>query len=437
MTCLLATSQGGLPVAISVWATLPFGILLAMIATMPFLAKHWWEHHYPKVAVVLGALSVGYYLFVLGDGTRVAHTGIEYLSFMALIGSLFVVASNIHIRVKGEATPVANCVFLLFGAVLANVVGTTGASMLLIRPWIRMNRYRITAFHVVFFIFIVSNVAGSLTPVGDPPLFLGYLKGIPFWWELQNLLAPWACAVVLLLALFFVLDWLNFRRAPRGVRNRETAHEEWAFQGGHNVLFLAVVLGAVFLPTPYRELLMVAASVGAFWTTSPDVRTANEFSFGPIKEVGWLFLGIFATMIPALHYLEVNAEGLGLDTPLAFYWFTGALSSVLDNAPTYLTFLTASVSQQHSALDGHVLNINNLADMTEYIQVASRDLMAISLGAVFYGAMTYIGNGPNFMVKAIAESADVHVPSFFGYILRYSLPMLLPILALVGWIFLR
>ncbi len=411
---------------------LPFVVMLFCIAAMPFIAGHWWEHHYPKVALGLGTITVSYYLVGLHNGARMLGVAHEYVSFIALIGSLFVVAGGIHIRVKGESTPTVNCVFLLVGAVIANVVGTTGASMLLIRPWIRMNKYRITAFHIVFFIFIVSNVGGCLTPIGDPPLFLGYLKGVPFFWTMENLIEEWAIAVLGLIGIFYLFDRRNFLRAPAAVRHAETGRETWRFDGMQNIFFLVAILVAVFLehPVGLREVIMLGAAAGSYLTTRKSVHEANDFTFGPIKEVAWLFLGIFATMVPALDYLEGHAHSLPLTTPERFYWATGALSGVLDNAPTYLTFLAA-------ALGLHDLSITDRQHVAEIFVTQHGDfLAAISLGAVFFGAMTYIGNGPNFMVKAIAQHAKVSVPTFFGYFFRFALPILVPFFFLVSLFFL-
>lgn len=427
-TLILASTVPG-PVP-NPWMIVPFVALLACIAILPFISADWWGKHYNKVAVGLGLVVVCYYLFALQNRESILHVAKEYVSFIALIGSLFVVSGGIHIQIRGQSTPSVNCVFLLIGAVLANIIGTTGASMLLIRPWIRMNQYRVTAFHVVFFIFIVSNVGGCLTPVGDPPLFLGYLKGVPFWWVLQHCFAGWAVAVLGLIAIFYAIDRLNFVRAPRRVRHAHTQNELWRFDGAHNVLWLVLVLAAVFISDPegLRELLMVAAAVGSYFTTRQQVHQANHFNFHPIKEVAWLFAGIFATMVPALEYLEHNSAQFGVDSPMKFYWFTGMLSSVLDNAPTYLTFLAAAFGKVG-------LNMNDQEHMKQFIAGESHHLVAISLGAVFFGAMTYIGNGPNFMVKSIAEQSRVNVPTFFGYIAKYSLLILLPFLALVGLLF--
>ena len=407
---------------------LPFVVMLLSIAFMPFIHLHWWEKNYPKVAVALGAIAVTYYLVFLGQPGRVAEVAHEYVSFIALIGSLFVVAGGIHISVRGEATPLRNTVFLGIGAVIANFIGTTGASMLMIRPWIRMNKYRITAFHVVFFIFIVSNVGGALTPIGDPPLFLGYLKGVPFFWTAENLWMPWLVIVGLLLAIFFVADTFNFRRAPEVVRELETAHEEFRVEGKRNFFFIGVILAAVFLPVPWREIIMIGAALASWYVTPKQVHEMNHFNLHPVKEVAWLFFGIFGTMIPALDYLQVNSDSLGVETPLQFYAFTGLLSAVLDNAPTYLTFLAAALGQKG-------LSLGDPADVAAFAYSHTPILVAISLGAVFFGAATYIGNGPNFMVKAIAQHAKVETPSFFGYVLRFSLPVLLPVLVLVGWLF--
>jgi Na+/H+ antiporter NhaD/arsenite permease-like protein len=334
------------------------------------------------------------------------------------------------IRVKGEAKPWVNCTFLALGAVLANVIGTTGASMLLIRPWIRMNRYRITAFHIVFFIFIVSNVGGCLTPIGDPPLFLGYLRGVPFWWVAARAWPVWLLVVASLIAVFGVLDRRNFRRASPQVRERETASETWHFEGLLNLVFLGTVLLAVFLrhPAGLSELLMLAAAVGAYRMTPKHIHAANDFGFGPLREVAWLFAGIFATMLPALDYLGGHADQLGLDSAMSFYWLSGSLSSVLDNAPTYLTFLALAMGREH-------LSVSAPEDVRLFLSTHGRELMAISLGAVMFGAMTYIGNGPNFMVKAIADQAKVRTPPFFVYLFRYAVPILIPIFAALALLY--
>ena len=409
---------------------LPFALMLLAIALMPFIHPHWWERHYPKVALTLSAFTTVYYLFVIGNPGRMLHVAHEYVSFIALVGSLFVVSGGIHIDVKGEAKPSVNCLLLFVGAVLANVIGTTGASMLFIRPWIRMNKYRITGFHIVFFIFIVSNVGGCLTPIGDPPLFLGYLKGVPFWWVLEKCWAAWAITVGGLIAIFYILDRRNFLRAPRAVRKEETREEIWKIEGWRNVGFLALILAAVFMKKPagLSEALMVAAAVGSWFATPKRIHEANAFNFHPIREVAWLFVGIFATMVPALDYLEVHSGKLGLDSEMKFFWLTGLLSGALDNAPTYLTFLAAGMGLHH-------LSLNNPEHVRQLVATRDHELIAISLGAVFFGAMTYIGNGPNFMVKSIAEQARVKTPSFFAYLFKFAVPILIPLMGLISLLF--
>ncbi len=416
-------------VAPNPWMILPFVLLLAAIALAPLLAPDWWLRHYPKVALGLGVITLGYYLLVLRAPDRVLHVAHDYVCFIMLVGSLFVVSGGIHINVKGEATPLVNVIFLLVGAILANLLGTTGASMLLIRPWIRMNKYRVTAHHIVFFIFIVANVGGCLTPIGDPPLFLGYLQGVPFWWVVEHCWTMWLMGVGILLAIFYVLDRLNFARAPRAIREEETAQETWKFDGLANLFFLAVILGAVFINQPIflREGIMLAAAVGSYFTTAKSVHEANRFNFHPIQEVAILFIGIFVTMIPALDWLDLNARALlgAHPAPGIFYLGTGVLSSVLDNAPTYLSFLSA------------LFGTSGAKDMGELLSADTLNLVAISVAAVFFGAATYIGNGPNFMVKAIADHEKVRTPTFPGFIWKFTLPFLLPMLVVVWLIFFR
>ncbi len=409
---------------------LPFVVMLLSIATMPIFLKHFWEHYYRWISLGLGAISLVYYLFFLRAPLRMATVGGEYVSFIALVGSLFIVTSGIHIQVKGGgAKPWMNCVYLLVSALLANIFGTTGASMLMVRPWIRLNKYRFTSLHTVFFIYIVSNVGGCLTPVGDPPLFLGYLKGVPFWWVLQHCWKPWAMALGLLIAAFYFLDRVNYLQAPRRVRLAETSEADtWKFDGLLNLICLAAILGAVFLPAGFREVAMFAAAAISYKLTPKRVHLANEFSFGPIKEIAWLFVGIFATMTPVLDYLELHSRALGINSERQYFWCTGILSGVLDNAPTYLTFAAAAFGR-------FGLHMTNRANTLQFVAMHTGYLVAISTGAVFFGSLTYIGNGPNLMVKAIAEHSKVHTPNFFNYVIRFSIPILLPIFALVGWLF--
>ena len=423
----------------------PFVVLLLAIALLPFIAKHQWEKHYSKVSIGLGLIVVLYYLAVLHNGPRMLSSLVEYIGFMALIGSLYVIAGGIHINMTGRSTPSVNTGLLALGAVLANLIGTTGASMLLIRPFLRINKDRVAPFQVVFFIFIVANVGGALTPIGDPPLFLGYLKGVPFFWLLTQpqVVLAWLLAISVLLAIFFVLDRRNYFQHPAPVK--EIAKDQIELEGSHNFLWLLIIIGLVLaqkadwlqafddrLVTIGIAGVMVAIAGLSYRFASKDALAENEFSFGPVKEVGFLFVGIFATMVPALDLLEKHAADIGITTVRQFFWGSGALSSVLDNAPTYLNFLTAAFGLHHLSLETPVDVAKVLADahLSQYI-------VAVSLGSVFFGAMTYVGNGPNFMVKSIAESSGVKCPSFFGYVIRYSLLILFPIFIVISWLCLR
>ena len=419
------------------WLLAPFAILILGIATGPLLAASLWHRRYPAISVSLAAVVIAYYLLIRRNNAPLLSALEEYISFIALIGSLFVVSGGIRIGVAGESTPFRNVVFLLVGGLLANLLGTTGAAMLLIRPWIRMNRYRITGYHIVFFIFVVANIGGCLTPIGDPPLFLGYLRGVPFFWTLHHLWLEWLVVIGLVLTVFYFFDRTNFARAPKPIQEKETGHESFQIEGWKNALFLAAILFAVLIrgggaPWFISDSIMVASAWTSYHFTSPSIRQKNEFTFEPLQEVAWLFFGIFATLIPVIHLLTTSAHDLGHPSNLQYYWMTGSLSAFLDNAPTYLTFLTLALN-----LHEPVLHLFDQADVASFAMQDPASLAAISLGAVFFGAATYIGNGPNLMIKSIAESSKIRMPSFFGYILRFTLPILIPILAFVGWVFLR
>jgi Na+/H+ antiporter NhaD/arsenite permease-like protein len=429
MLCLpaVAAASDAIPV-VPPWMTVPFIILLASIALGPFINRHWWERYYPHVSIGLGFVVFSAYTLRFGP-LRMAETGIEYASFIVLIGSLYVASSGIYLHTERRATPAGNTALLAAGAVAANLLGTTGASMLLIRPFIRMNRARMKGYHVAFFIFAVSNIGGALTPVGDPPLFLGYLEGVPFHWTLVNLWPIWLTATGLVLSIFYVTDLVSYRRWV-GAGHTPVRGSRVEVMGTQNFVFLLMILAAVFAKTPTREVIMVAAAFAAHRFARKDALRANEFSFAPIREVAILFAGIFATMVPALDWLSANAGRVGIRTPGQFYWASGVLSAVLDNAPTYLNFLAA-------AMGLHGLSLGQPSAVATLIAEHGRHLEAISTGAVFFGAMTYIGNGPNFMVKSIAEHAGVPCASFVGYVFRYSLPVLLPVFTLVWLLFFR
>lgn len=422
----------------SPYMVLPFIILLAMIATGPLFYHHFWERNYPKIALFLGAITVVYYIVFLHDTHSLRHTAAEYLSFIALLSSLFVASGGILIKVDRKATPMLNSMILLFGAVIANVIGTTGASMLLIRPFIKLNKDRIKPFHIIFFIFAVSNVGGALTPIGDPPLFLGFLKGVEFFWVVQHVWYIWLPTILAIIAVFYFIDLKNGNNNNSEV----TYSNKIEFSGMKNVVYLLIIVISVFIdpaviswvpsldPLPFgiREIIMFSVVYLSYKTADKKILKANEFDFEPIKEVAYLFVGIFATMIPALQLIAHEAHVLRNElTPGIFYWSTGVLSAFLDNAPTYLNFLSAALGKFGLEMTTKgVLELQNLNPIY---------LSAISVGAVFFGAMTYIGNGPNFMVKSISERSGIKMPSFFGYLIKYSLPILIPIFIVVWLLF--
>ncbi|MEW5797463.1 MAG: sodium:proton antiporter [Bacteroidota bacterium] len=405
----------------------PFILLLLLIALAPLLFQDWWNRHYPKVSLGLGSAVILYYVFFLQRSDVVFHTGQEYFSFITLIGSLFVVSGGINISTKDLTNPKENILFLLGGAIIANLVGTTGASMLLIRPWIRMNKVRIAPYHIVFFIFIVSNVGGALTPIGDPPLFIGYLKGIPFFWVITKTFPMWIVGIGILLVMFYILDKKNYYATARSVQKKIEKHDEWRIEGLNNILFLLIILAAVFISSPplLREAVIIIATIASYVTTKKTIHHANHFTFHPIQEVAIIFAGIFATMIPALELLAKSASTMSYLSTSFFFWNTGILSSFLDNAPTYLSFFSVAVGSTHNSS----LPIQTLLLTDEF----SRHIVAISVGAVFFGANTYIGNGPNFMVKSIADHYHVPTPSFVRYISHFTLPFMMPMLIIV-WI---
>ncbi len=434
------------------WTVLPFVILLLMIATGPLFYEHFWHKNYPIVAVALAALVVLYYLLVLHNTHGPVHALAEYVQFIALLASLYIASGGIMIDIDKKSTPAANVILLLVGAVVSNLIGTTGASMLLIRPFIRLNKTRIKAYHIIFFIFTVSNVGGSLTPIGDPPLFLGFLKGVPFFWTLEHNIFPWIFALILLLVLFYILDKRN--KSDYGLDDEEvTFTGKVKLIGYRNFIWLGVVIASVFLdPNVFdwvpgieydgqkfsflREIIMLSVAYLSFKFARKDAIQGNEFSFEPIREVAFIFVGIFGTMMPALELVggfAASPEGSKLITHNTLYWGTGMLSGFLDNAPTYINFLTAALAAQGGS-------ISSVADVIAFAEGGKfydsiLDLKAISIAAVFFGAFTYIGNGPNFMVKSIAEQIGIKMPSFFGYIIRFSIPFLLPLLIIVWLVF--
>ncbi len=430
---LLASSNG---TQFSSGWILPFVGLLLSIALLPLLAGKWWDANRNKALVsLLFGLPVALYV-AMREPALLTHTALEFLAFIALLGSLYVISGGIVVRGSLSGTALANTAILGLGALLANVIGTTGASMLLIRPYLRANRRRRDGGHlVVFFIFVVSNLGGCLTPLGDPPLFLGFLRGVPFTWTL-GLWKEWLVAVGAVLLLFNFYDQYKFTRedlaTARDLEDEVRSRERLSISGWRNVVLLGGVVATVLVSglwihakwgdtvsTIFQAAAMAALALVALAATPKRAWAENEFSWHPFSEIVILFAGIFAAMIPALEILRSQGASLGVSEPWQFFWATGALSSFLDNAPTYVAFHSMA---QHFP--------DEVAGTTGTV------LAAISCGAVFFGAMTYIGNGPNFMVKAIAEHAGVRMPSFFGY-LGWSAAVLLPIFLALTLLFFR
>jgi Na+/H+ antiporter NhaD/arsenite permease-like protein len=442
---------GPLGARLPVWAVAPFVLLLLAIAILPLVAERWWRENRNKANVAaLFALPFAVWLYrAEGADATLAfrHAFTDYVSFITLLAALYVISGGIYVRGSLAGTPLSNATLLAIGAVLANVIGTTGASVLLVRPLLRANKKREDKGHIfVFFIFIVSNCAGLLTPLADPPLFLGFLKGVPFSWTL-HLWREWALVTFLLLAVFGAVDSFVLDREERRRRGSQLEaaleHEPVGLEGTHNIVFLLGVIAVVLAngrgmgtgggkwPFGVQEFAMVGLMVLSWMTTERALHRKNEFTFGPINEVAVLFAGIFVTMIAPVAILNARGAELGLHEPWQYFWATGGLSSILDNAPTYLTFAAVASGQAG-------ISVEHPSYLGEYVATVQggRMLEAISCGAVMMGAMTYIGNGPNFMVRAIAEQNGVKMPGFFGYVL-WSVAILIPIFVLVTFVFFR
>ncbi|MEA3447436.1 MAG: sodium:proton antiporter [Bacteroidota bacterium] len=429
--------SGGLPI----WTIIPFVLMLATIAVGPLWFEAWWEKNKNKliISLVLG-IPTAIYLIASDRSDALVHQLLfDYVPFMILLGTLFVITGGIHLQGDIEAKPWVNTIFLGMGAILASFMGTTGAAMLLIRPVIKTNSERKFQVHtILFFIAIIANCGGLLTPLGDPPLFMLYLRGAEFSWFF-HLLPEWAFVNALLLVIYFFVDSYYHKKEPRQNLISDKTHiEPIKLKGNLNFLWLAGIVASVaFLNNNYidiinenhyygfiREAAMLGFAGLSLLLTRKKLRAANKFTWTPIIEVAFLFLGIFITMVPALNYLQTNAASFGLSEPSHFYYATGGLSAFLDNTPTAISFHKLALGMFPGAEEGFVAGIPEMV------------LVAISLGAVFFGAMTYIGNGPNFMVKAIAEENKIPMPSFLGYLFRFSLLVLLPVYIIAQLIFL-
>ncbi len=448
---------------LSPWSIVPFVGMLLSIAIIPLARPHWWETHQLHVSIFWSLLFC--IPFVAFFGGHVLYENLleaillDYVPFIVLLFGLFVVSGGIAIKGTIAGTTKNNMGILLLGAALASWIGTTGAAMLLIRPLLKANAWRKRKAHiVVFFIFLVANIGGCLTPLGDPPLFLGYLRGVPFFWTIEHIVPLLVLNVAVLLGVFYLMDRRFCKseyaegRSPLDTQVGEK--QPIRIEGVHNLIFLFMIIAAVILNgsipsmplfqnpdgspiawlVPFSEvhlginffaqiILILLAAFLSVRTTKPEVHEHNDFNYEPIAEVARLFIGIFITMIPALALLRANGANLGIDSPLGFFWATGLLSSFLDNSPTYVVFLTTAGAL--GAESGIVTTVGT---------VAVANLLAISAGAVFMGAITYIGNAPNFMVKSIAEKDGVKMPSFFGY-MGWSIAILVPLFILNSLLF--
>ena len=433
----------------SAWSLIPFGIMLLMIAIGPLVAEKWWESNINKLIVSLFLGVPTAVCLIMGGMTHdLEHQVLfDYVPFIVLLLALFVITGGIHLSGDIKAKPWVNTLFLGIGYILASLMGTTGAAMLLIRPVITTNQQRKHTVHtILFFIALVANCGGLLTPLGDPPLFMLFLRGAPFTWFL-SMLPEWAFTGALLLIIYYFVDRYYYAKEDwTNLANDSLEYEKLRLTGSINFVYLiGVILSVAFInegtipqmgeeDAPLwlkflREIVLLSLTGLSLYTTKKEVRyTQNKFTWAPIIEVGVLFLGIFTTMTPALAYLKAHAAELGLNTPWQFYYSTGMLSSFLDNTPTAVAF--------HSVATGLTAEQMTAFACPIVAGIPGILLKAISLGAVMFGAMTYIGNGPNFMVKAIAEESGIKMPSFFGYMLKFSLVVLLPIYIIVQLIFL-
>lgn len=437
------------------WSCIPFACMLLSIALWPLLLPDFWHHHFGKISAFWAAsLAIPFLIAFKGEALyEILHIILaDYVPFIILLWSLYTVSGGILLRGTLRGTPVVNVVILIIGTLLASWMGTTGAAMLLIRPFLRANNYRKNrTFMVVFFIFLVANVGGSLTPLGDPPLFLGFLHGVSFFWTF-NILPHMLTVVIILLVIYFFIDTYHYRKEGVKAPAEDGVKQPLKLEGVHNFIFLAGIVGSVLMSGMVewgelntfgvhravqdwvRDGLLIIMGILSLVTTSVSLREDNDFTWFPIIEVAYLFIGIFITMIPCLLILKAGSEGAlavlvnGVTRPAHYFWVTGGLSSFLDNAPTYLTFFNTALGSFYSGMPEAGAVPLLMTEKAVYLK-------AVSAGAVFFGACSYIGNAPNFMVRSISEEAGTPMPSFFGYILKYSLIYLIPTFVVVTLVF--
>ncbi|UCH80116.1 MAG: sodium:proton antiporter [Nitrospiraceae bacterium] len=447
--------HGDLGEILTLWSTIPFAGMLLSIALFPLFAPKFWHHHFGKTSAFWSLVAVvPFTLLYKGQAVHeFLHIVLaDYVPFVILLSALYTVSGNILLRGTLVGTPVLNTGIIIIGTVLASWMGTTGAAMLLIRPFLRANSHRKNrTFMVVFFIFLVANIGGSLTPLGDPPLFLGFLRGVPFFWTFE-LLHQMVVAVVILLVIYFFMDLYFYRKEGIKTVSDSSEKERLRIDGLHNLIFLAGIVVAVLMSgvmhwgeisiigvhrataDVVRDGVLILLAVLSMLTTRKEIREDNEFTWFPIQEVAILFIGIFLTMMPCLKILQAGEKGAlaflieAVREPYHYFWITGILSSFLDNAPTYLTFLSSLLGKYHPGVEAREAVALLIKEYSIYLK-------AVSAGAVFFGANTYIGNAPNFMVRSIAEETGTPMPSFFGYMLKYSIPILVPVFIIVTAVF--
>jgi Na+/H+ antiporter NhaD/arsenite permease-like protein len=412
---------------------IPFILLVLAIAVLPFVNEKWWLKNYAIITIILSLFIIIYYSLFGNEPGKLIQTFEDYFSFITLLFSLYVVSGGIFLKIRGKSTPIKNVLILAVGSVIANIFGTTGAAMLLIKPFIESNKYRIKSYHIIFFIFLVCNVGGALTPIGDPPLLLGYIKGIPFFWVTEHLFLYWILTIGYLLLIFFLIDLFFYRRINKKEQTSiKEKGENISAEGLYNLIFLVIIVASVFITKPFllREIIILLCAYFSYKVTPGEVHKRNNFLFNPIKEVAILFAGIFITLIPVIEFLGNNSTSLGLKSHSDFYWATGIFTAFLDNAPTYLNFLSVSMGLNN-------LSINNINDVTSFLSSNPFYIISISVSSVFFGALTYIGNGPNLLVKSISEHKGIKLPGFFGYLFKYSLVILLPFYFILWLLFFR
>ena len=456
-------AEPGVPLGnqLPLWSIIPFAGILLSIALMPLLTPHFWHHHFPKVSAAWALIFAIPFLFAYKGQAwhEIVHIYIvDYIPFIILLWGLYTIAGGIFVKGSLKGTPAVNLMIILVGTFLASWVGTTGAAMITIRPLLRANAERKYKAHlVVFFIFLIANIGGVLTPLGDPPLFLGFLHGVSFFWTL-NLYPELIFLVICLSIILYIWDSILYKKEVLTINPAENK-EPLKIVGAHNFIFLLGIVAAVLFSGLVElgevNLLGVHRTVQSLirdgWTilmgilslifTLKSIRKDNEFTWGPIKEVAYLFAGIFMTIIPAIAILLAGEHGAmaalirAVETPKHFFFMSGALSSFLDNAPTYLTFFNTALGKL-GLTEGVIRDAFAAGTISTAYPEFESLIKGVSLGAVFMGANTYIGNAPNFMVKSIAEEAGINMPSFFGYMFKYSIVVLIPLFILVAWIFL-